>query len=288
VPQQAGRSARTGPAAREGDVTGTDQTATIALLLGIMRRLRDPASGCPWDLQQDFRSIAPYTLEEAYEVVDAIESGTPEGLQDELGDLLFQVVFHAQLASEAGWFRFEDVVRGICEKMVHRHPHVFADDRVEDVEAQTRVWEDRKQEERGAQQSLLDGVPVALPSLTRARKLQQRAARAGFDWREIGGVFDKVAEELEELRTALTDPADRDSLQEEAGDLLFAVVNLLRHAGVDPEAALRAGNRKFERRFRDVEARCARQGSSVAETGADVLEEHWQAVKEAEREGPVR
>jgi len=255
----------------------------LSSLLEIMTRLRDPSGGCPWDLQQDFRSIAPYTLEEAYEVVDAIETGDSSALQDELGDLLFQVVFHAQLASEAGWFDFTAVVDGIVSKMVRRHPHVFADAIVEDAEAQTRAWESHKRVEQGERDSLLDGVPQALPALTRAHKLQQKAARAGFDWPEIGGVLAKVSEELDELRTEILLQDNREALLEESGDLLFAVVNLLRHAGVDPEAALRAGNRKFERRFQRIEALCRETGQEPAGAGLETLERFWQMAKDAER-----
>lgn len=260
----------------------TNDTRDIAALLAVMDRLRDPDGGCPWDLQQDFRSIAPYTLEEAYEVVDAIEAGDPAALRDELGDLLFQVVFHARLAGEAGWFAFPDVVAGIVDKMQRRHPHVFGDAVVADAEAQTRAWEAHKHRERGERDSLLDGVPHALPALTRACKLQQKAARAGFDWPSVDGVLDKVGEELAELRAELERRDDGEALFEEAGDLLFAVVNLLRHAGVDSEAALRAGNRKFARRFRQVESRCRAAGQDVCAVGLETLERYWQQAKSAE------
>ena len=251
-------------------------------LLAIMQRLRDPDEGCPWDLEQDFRSIAPFTIEEAYEVADAIERDSTRGLREELGDLLFQVVFHAQLAREAGWFEFRDVVDGICEKMVRRHPHVFADETIDTAEAQTQAWEEHKSRERGTQESLLDGVALALPALTRAAKLQRRASRAGFDWPTIHGVSDKVEEELEELGREIAAGADKNVLLEEAGDLLFATVNLLRHAGVDPESALRRGNEKFTRRFRGIEAMCAEAGRTVAETDLDTLDACWDAVKEQE------
>jgi ATP diphosphatase len=250
-----------------------------------MARLRDPADGCPWDLQQDFHSIAPYTLEEAYEVVDAIEAGRPDELRTELGDLLFQVVFHAQLASETGWFDFDDVVQGICDKMTRRHPHVFADAVIDDAEAQTRAWEQHKQQERGEQDSVLAGVPVALPALARACKLQGRAARVGFDWPDADGVAAKVVEELAELRHEMACQAGAEALTDEAGDLLFAAVNLVRHAGIDPELALRQGNRKFERRFRRVEAMCAADGVDIVAAGIDTLERYWQRVKVKERGG---
>ncbi len=257
-------------------------TSGIRSLLEIMARLRDPDRGCPWDLEQDFHSIAPYTLEEAYEVVDAIDAGDPDALRDELGDLLFQVVFHAQMASEAGWFDFDDVVQAICDKMTRRHPHVFADAVVEDARAQTLAWEQHKREERGAQEGVLDGVPVALPALTRAFKLQCRAARVGFDWPHADGVAEKVGEELAELMHEIDSRGAIGKLTDEAGDLLFAVVNLVRHAGVDPERALRQGNRKFERRFREVEAGCAADGIDMAAAGIERLERYWQLAKDKE------
>jgi ATP diphosphatase len=261
---------------------GMADTLDMERLLDIMKRLRAPVGGCPWDIEQDFRSIAPYTIEEAYEVADAIEQESVSGLQEELGDLLFQVVFHAQMASEAGWFDFRDVLNGICEKMVRRHPHVFADETIDTAEAQTRAWERYKASERGPQESLLEGVPLALPALTRAAKLQRRAARAGFDWPSIHGVSDKVEEELDELCREIEAGMDRDAIMDEAGDLLFATVNLLRHAGIDPESALRRGNEKFSRRFRKVEAMCAEADRAVAETDLDTLDAYWDKVKELE------
>ena len=256
--------------------------AAIEDLLQIMAQLRAPGTGCPWDLQQDFHSIAPYTLEEAYEVADAIEQGNPAALREELGDLLFQVVFHAQMAQEAGWFDFNAVVEGICEKMVRRHPHVFGDEDIETVEAQTAAWEVHKQRERGQQDSALDGVPLALPALTRADKLQKKASRVGFDWPSIHGVSDKVEEELDELREEIKNNAGADALMDEAGDLLFAAVNLVRHAGIDPEAALRQGNQKFSRRFRMVESLSEAAGKTVAATDLDTLDRYWDEVKELE------
>lgn len=256
--------------------------ATIEDLLQIMAQLRAPETGCPWDLQQDFHSIAPYTLEEAYEVADAIEQGNPAALKEELGDLLFQVVYHAQMAQEAGWFDFDAVVEGICEKMVRRHPHVFGDEDIETAEAQTAAWEVHKQRERGQQDSALDGVPLALPALTRADKLQKRASRVGFDWPSIHGVSDKVEEELDELCEEIKNNAGADALMDEAGDLLFAAVNLVRHAGIDPEAALRQGNRKFSRRFRMVERLSEAAGKTVATTDLDTLDKYWDKVKELE------
>jgi ATP diphosphatase len=256
--------------------------ASIESLQQIMAQLRTPETGCPWDLQQDFHSIAPYTLEEAYEVVDAIERGDEDALKEELGDLLFQVVYHAQMAHEAGWFDFNAVVAGICEKMVRRHPHVFGDDVIETAAAQTAAWEMHKERERGQCESVLEGVPLALPALTRADKLQRRAARVGFDWPSIHGVSDKVEEELDELREEIHSNAGADALMNEAGDLLFAAVNLVRHAGIDPEAALRQGNRKFSRRFQMVERLSEAAGKKVAETDLDTLDYYWDQAKELE------
>ena len=258
--------------------------ATIDSLLEIMTRLRDPQSGCPWDLEQDFKSIAPYTIEEAYEVADAIEQDDRVALQDELGDLLFQVVFHAQMASEAGWFDFQDVVAGICRKMIRRHPHVFEDEVIEDAEAQTQAWEAHKEKERGADASALDGVPLALPALTRACKLQKRASRVGFDWPSIHGVAEKVEEELEELREEINNKSAVGKLSDESGDLLFAAVNLVRHAGIDPESALHQANRKFTRRFHQVEASCQDAGQSITETGLDTLDLYWELAKQSEHQ----
>jgi ATP diphosphatase len=259
-----------------------DQPATIQTLLDIMASLRSPDTGCPWDRQQDFRSIAPYTLEEACEVVDAIERDDSAGLRDELGDLLFQVVFHARMANESGWFDFSDVVQGICDKLVRRHPHVFADERIADAEAQTHAWEAHKRRERGAPGGVLDGVPPTLPALMRADKLQRKASRAGFDWPDIRGVFDKVIEELEELRAELDQGRDREAVTDEAGDLLFAVVNLVRHAGVEPETALRRANRKFTRRFRRIEQLCREAGTSVTDVDLETLDRYWEQVKLSE------
>ncbi|KPF75165.1 nucleoside triphosphate hydrolase [alpha proteobacterium AAP81b] len=250
----------------------------ISRLLAIMARLRDPAAGCPWDLAQDFASIAPYTIEEAYEVADAIERGDLADLKGELGDLLLQVVFHARMAEEAGQFGFGDVVTSICDKMERRHPHIFGDVAADCAAAVKANWEAIKAAERaavaGAAGSALDGVATALPALMRAEKLQSRAARVGFDWPDVAGVAAKVKEELAELAAA-TDTAHR---AEEAGDLLFAVVNLCRHHGIDPEAALRAGNAKFERRFRAMEAR-ADDFAALSLADKEAL---WQSVKVGE------
>ncbi len=261
----------------------------IDTLLEIMARLRDPGGGCPWDREQTFATIAPYTLEEAYEVADAIERGTPSELREELGDLLFQVVFHARMAEEAGQFAFPDVVETVVEKMVRRHPHVFGDEEVADAEAQTAAWEAQKARERAAKaggepsHSALDGVAVALPALTRAEKLQRRAARVGFDWPDPRGALEKVREETEEVVREL-DQRDADALQAEVGDLLFACVNLARLAGVDAETALRGANSKFDRRFRAVEATLTREGKSLDDVSLEEMDAAWERVKRGERQ----
>lgn len=251
----------------------------MAWLIDIMARLRHPSDGCPWDIQQTFETIAPYTIEEAYEVADAIERGDPEGLRDELGDLLLQVVYHARMAEEQGSFCFDDVVETICRKMIRRHPHVFGDETVADAAAQTEAWERLKAEERraGTQDgSLLAGIARGLPPLVRAGKLGRRAAGAGFDWPDAEGVVAKLHEEMDELESDLEDPA---RLEEEVGDVLFTVVNLCRHRGLDPEQALRRSNAKFERRFRAMETHLARKGMSVSEADAGQLDVAWREVK---------
>jgi MazG family protein len=256
---------------------------TLQALLDIMARLREPEHGCPWDREQNFQTIAPYTLEEVYEVVDAIERGDPRDLQDELGDLLFQVVFHAQLAGEVGWFDFSAIVEGVCQKMIRRHPHVFADEEIGDAKAQTLAWERHKQNERAHQPgSALDGVPLAMPALTRAVKLQKKAARAGLDWPDTTGVFDKLQEEIIELREEIRQNVDREAVKNEVGDLLFSAVNLARHAGIDPETALRHANRKFSKRFRQVEAHCRADGVDIGDTDPDTLDRIWEEVKQQE------
>lgn len=255
-------------------------------LLAIMDRLRDPDGGCPWDIEQTFRTIAPYTIEEAYEVADAIERGDMSELKDELGDLLFQVVFHSQMAQEAGEFRFEDVANAISEKMLRRHPHVFADADARDAQSQISAWEAQKAAERAekAEQdpSVLANLPVALPALLRAEKISKRAARVGFDWPDTRQVLDKIDEELSEVREAL-DEGDRAHIQEEIGDLLFAIANLARKLQMDPETALRDANAKFERRFRGVEAKLIAQGSSVQEADLAAMEAMWLTVKGTEK-----
>jgi len=267
--------------------SATPPARPIDRLLAVMARLRDRKNGCPWDVAQDFSTIAPYTIEEAYEVYDAIERGDRGALRDELGDLLLQVVFHARMAEEEGSFDFDDVAAGIAAKMLERHPHVFGEERYADLEAQTRGWEQIKAEERAAkgQGGVLDGVPPALPALLRAWKLQRRAARVGFDWPAAAPVLDKLQEEIAELQAEMAEPAPRpERLEEELGDLLFSVVNLARHLGIEPEAALRRGNAKFERRFRALEAGLAAAGLQPQDCDLDRLEAAWRDAKAAEGE----
>ena len=259
----------------------TTAETELRRLLDIMAALRDPAHGCPWDVAQTFDSIAPYTIEEAYEVADAIARRDFGALPDELGDLLFQVVFHARMAEEFGKFEFADVARAIADKMVRRHPHVFNAAKVADLPA---AWEDQKRAERTAraETGTLAGIPVALPALTRAAKLTARAARVGFDWPDAAAVLDKLDEEVSEVRAELAN-ADPARLQDEVGDLLFVLANLARKLHLDPEACLRHANRKFARRFAAVEAGLAARGATAADSTLDEMEAEWQAVKRAER-----
>ena len=265
-------------------------------LLHLMARLRDPQHGCPWDLKQSYATIVPYTLEEAYEVADAIERGDFDHLREELGDLLFQVVYYAQLAREEGRFEFDAVVDGITRKLVRRHPHVFPDGdlygkpdpaKLEEAAVKQR-WEELKAEERAAkaaepvQLSLLDDVPHALPALSRANKLQKRASQVGFDWADALPVVDKVREELDEVLEAMAG-GDTEAQAEEVGDLLFVVVNLARKLKVDPETALRAANAKFERRFRYIETALRDQGRSLEGTSLEEMDELWGAAKRDEK-----
>ena len=255
--------------------------SSIEKLLEIMAKLRDPDSGCPWDRQQDFSSIAPYTVEEAYEVADAIARDDLDGLRDELGDLLFQVAFHARMAEEQGAFDFEAVARGICDKMIRRHPHVFGTTEEREKGAVKGSWHRIKASERtanDADSSALDGVAQALPALKRAQKLGKRAATVGFDWPDPVGPRDKIDEELGELDAART-AGDAGNMAEELGDLLFAVVNLARHLGIDPEQALMGANRKFEQRFRTIEQEITASGQDLKDLDIDTLESHWQAAK---------
>jgi ATP diphosphatase len=257
----------------------------IDALLEVMARLRDPARGCPWDMEQTFRTIAPYTIEEAYEVAEAIERDDMGSLEDELGDLLLQVVFHSRMAEEAGCFKFDDVVRGIVDKMVRRHPHVFGDKQVSGATAQTVHWDDLKADERAKAAksskssegvSALDGVALGLPALLRALKLQKRAARVGFDWPSTLEVFEKCAEEIAELQQEIDSNGDSERLTDEIGDILFVLVNLARHLEVDPEGALRHANAKFERRFRAVERAFDHDLDGVS---LDRMEAAWQRAK---------
>jgi MazG family protein len=258
----------------------------MARLLAVMAWLRDRQHGCPWDVEQTFRTIAPYTIEEAYEVADAIDRDDLGALKEELGDLLLQVVYHAQMAHESGAFGFADVASAIADKMVDRHPHVFGDARVATAEAQTVSWEARKAIERAAKRAgaepagALDGVARALPALLRAEKIQKRAARVGFDWKHTDPVIDKIEEELGELRAELeAGDVDQARLTDELGDVLFAVANLARHCKIDPEAALRATNDKFERRFRHIERRLAEAGRKPADATLEEMEALWQEAK---------
>ena len=254
-------------------------------LLEIMRRLRDPETGCPWDIEQTFATIAPYTIEEAYEVADAIEREAWDELKGELGDLLFQSVFHAQMAAEAGYFTFDEVADTMSDKMVARHPHVFGDEsRDKSADQQTRDWETIKAAERAekAQSGVLDGVAVGLPALLRAVKLQKRAARVGFDWPSTDQVIDKIVEEAQELVEA-RETLSQEEITEEFGDLLFVVANLARHLDIEPEAALRAANSKFIRRFEGVESKLAEMGKTPEQSDLAEMDALWDAVKADEK-----
>jgi ATP diphosphatase len=263
----------------------------IARLIEIMAALRTPGSGCPWDLEQTFETIAPYTLEEAYEVADAIQHGDLDDLRDELGDLLLQVVFHARMAQERGAFEFGDVVQAITEKLVRRHPHVFADAEGRTARAVEGLWERIKTEEKAARVArggksepagALAGVPLALPGLTRALKLQNKAGAVGFDWNDPRAVLAKIREEADEIEAAL-DAGDAKEAAHEVGDLLFAVVNLARHLDADPEAVLRGTNLKFERRFRSIERALAARGKTPKEATLAEMDALWDEAKKAEK-----
>jgi ATP diphosphatase len=257
----------------------------IDRLLGIMQRLRDPENGCPWDREQTFATIAPYTLEETYEVLDAINREDFDDLRGELGDLLFQVVFYARMGQEEGRFNFEDICRGISDKLERRHPHIFADGDATTSGEVLAKWEQIKIEERAqkAQHSALDDIPEALPALMRAQKIQKRCSNVGFDWKTLGPVLDKVHEEIDEVMfEAQQAVVDEAKLEEEVGDLLFATVNLARHLGTKAEVALQKANRKFEARFRKVEAIVAAQGLTMEQAGLEIMEKAWQEVKRQE------
>ncbi len=284
---------------RSGPAAGSPVRASrdVRRLIEIMAALRTPVSGCPWDLEQSFATIAPYTLEEAYEVADAIERGDPEDLREELGDLLLQVIFHARMAEEAGLFDFGGVVEAITAKLIRRHPHVFADARDLDPEAVKALWGRIKAEEKReraqarataglapeAPKGALGGVPVALPALTRALKLQENAAKVGFDWNDPRAVIAKLREEIEEVEAEI-EGGSAEALAGEVGDLLFAAVNLARHLDVDPEAALRGTNAKFERRFGHIERRLAESGQRPETTSLDAMEALWVEAKALERD----
>jgi ATP diphosphatase len=261
----------------------------MADLLRIMATLRDPKRGCPWDVQQDFSTIAPYTIEEAYEVADAIDRRDFVDLRDELGDLLLQVVFHARMAEELGEFSFADVVEAICTKMVRRHPHVFADEKIENAQAQTAAWEEHKRREREQRaegdSSVLAGIPRGLPEWQRALKLQKRASTVGFDWSEPTPVLDKLREEIDEVRAELSAGVDQARLADEIGDVLFVGVNLARLTNVDYSAALRGANAKFERRFRRMEALAASDGRTLDGMTLAEQDRYWDRAKAEEKSG---
>lgn len=268
------------------DVTDRLDATGIDGLLTIMAALRDPVTGCPWDIEQTFATIAPYTLEEAHEVADAIERQAWDELRGELGDLLFQVVYHAQMAAEAGHFTFADVVTAISDKMIDRHPHVFgSESRDKTAEQQTKDWEARKERERGAARTL-DGIAMSLPALTRALKLQNRAARVGFDWPSTDQVLDKLIEEAREV-TEARDRLTHEALTEEIGDLLFVMANLARHLKVDPEAALRAANAKFTRRFQRIEDWLAESGKRPSDSDLEEMDALWTRAKLEEKANPT-
>jgi ATP diphosphatase len=262
----------------------TEAASQLTRLLQIMEALRDPRNGCPWDRVQTFETIAPYTIEEAYEVADAIASRDFAALPDELGDLLFQVVYHARMAEEEGRFGFADVAKAISDKMIRRHPHVFGEAAARTAGMQTAAWEEQKRAERAARDETgtLSGIPLALPALTRARKITARAGRVGFDWPNAELVIEKLEEEIAELRAELAG-GDPERLADEFGDILFVAANLARKLDLDPEACLRGATAKFARRFAQVEALLAAEGRTPAEASLEEMEAHWQTVKAGER-----
>lgn len=261
-------------------------SAGIQNLLDLMASLRNPDGGCPWDLAQDFKSIAPYTIEEAYEVADAIDNEDMDGLKEELGDLLLQVVFHSQMASELGLFDFDDVAQAVTDKMVHRHPHVFGDAQASDAgDVENRIWEERKdmEEKRSKAGSVLDDVPHNFPALKRAQKIQKRAAKLGFEWNETSHVLDKLEEEIDELREALEDGREEEII-DELGDLFFVLTNFGRMLGVDCEETLRQSNNKFERRFRGMEIDSKQDNKDFSSLTLEEKETYWQLQKRKEKE----
>jgi ATP diphosphatase len=262
----------------------------IDRLLAVMARLRDPNGGCPWDLEQNFASIAPHTLEETYELVEAIENKDTKAIKEELGDVLFQVVFHAQMAREAGLFDLDSVAGAVADKMIERHPHVFGDRDAKNAGDVVVNWEADKEAKRkakalieGREPSALEGISTSLPAATRAVKLQNRAARVGFDWAEAREVLAKIREEIGELETEIASRAEKDSLEDELGDVLFAVTNLARKLEIDPETALRRTNRKFERRFRGIEQKLAAEGRKLSDATLEEMERIWNAIKREEK-----
>ena len=262
------------------------QSSDIEQLLSIMAKLRDPKDGCPWDIKQSFDSIVPYTLEEAYEVADAIEKQNWLDVKEELGDLLFQVVFYSQMAKEQNLFDFDEVVAGICEKLTRRHPHVFADKQFASEAEVKANWEAEKAKERAdkaVDNSILANVPLAMPALTRADKIQKRCAQFGFDWDSVAPVAEKVVEELDEVMDEFQQVTlDQNRIEEEMGDLLFSVVNLSRHLNVNPERALQKANKKFERRFRKVEKNVLEKGMEISNCSLEQLDQEWNIVKKME------
>lgn len=259
--------------------TPHDPCPSMKELIAVMAKLRDPNGGCPWDLVQNFETIAPYTIEEAYEVAEAINTNDMKSLQEELGDLLMQVVYHAQMASEAGHFTFEDVVAGITAKMIHRHPHVFGEAKAADAkDVEKRIWEDQKDKEKGPRDSILDDVPHALPALMRGQKLAKRAARVGFEWPEAVHVLDKLEEEIAELREALAGK-NQAEIQDELGDMMFCLMNFGRMLDLDAEETLRKTNNKFERRFRGVERDLKAMNKEFSDANLEEMEALWQAQK---------
>lgn len=268
-------------------MTGRNEARGAEALLEIMARLRDPNNGCPWDLEQTFRSIAPYTIEEAHEVADAIERGDMDGLKEELGDLLLQVVFHAQMAKERDLFEFADVVEAICGKMVRRHPHVFGDESARSAGVVRGRWEEIKATEKAARGAnsagLLDEVPGSLPALMQAVKLQAKAARVGFDWPHTGPVIDKLNEEMLELSREIARGSAPEKIEEEFGDLMFVYANLARHLNIDPESALRRTNQKFRRRFARIEQKLAAQGRTPDQSTLEEMDRLWDEAKAEER-----
>jgi ATP diphosphatase len=265
-------------------------SAALDRLIEVMARLRDLKRGCPWDLEQNFRTIAPYTLEETYEVVEAIEQNDPKAMMDELGDLLFQIIFHAQMGREAGLFDIDQIATHVADKMIERHPHVFGDRDAKTADRVLANWESDKAAKREARAkaenrpvSALDGVTTALPATTRAVKLQNRAARVGFDWTDARDILAKIKEEIGELEAEIETKQNKDAIEDEFGDLFFALINLARRLEVDPEAALRRTNRKFERRFREVGGRRDAQGRKMTDASLEEMEKIWCAVKDEEK-----